>query len=623
MKAAERFHPRWRWLFAAPFLMAIVLMAALAVASIDVLSALRAFAAGESRWSKERKVAVLRLESYSTSKDPDEYAKFQAALALPLSCRQARLELERPDPDPETARRHLLKGGHHPEDVDGMVRLYRMFRQVDAVDKAIASWAAADAELMGLSALGAAIRQHIEDQGASSGPAPALVALREQLPGFEARLTRLETEFSVRLGEASRLSRSLAYAVLGGFTVFLLVAGLLLTFYLLNLQRLAAQALSDSVERWSLAAEAAGIGVFDWDIENDRIAFDARAAELYGLEGKAFESQPGGLAHQCVHADDLDRVRQTLDDAVAQFAPLVMRYRVDRPGAEGNDRHVELNARVRAAQGQRTRMVGILWDVSDDVQAERLRLDKQAAERANRAKGAFLSRVSHELRTPLNAVLGFSQLLQLDATEPLTPTQAERVQYVIDSGQHLLELINDMLDITHIEDGALGLASIAVDVVPLLNASRRRVEPFARERGISLACEWPQGEIVVQADPRRVEQVFGHLLSNAVKYNRERGSVTVACTREGGDAVIAFKDTGAGMSAQQIEQLFQPFNRLGAEFSAESGSGLGLVVVRQLLRLMGGSIAVASQPGTGTTFTMRLPLAAAPAQVPVPLDALA
>ena len=613
MKKVERSHPRWRWVVAAPFLIAVVLMAALAVASVDILSSVRAYAAGESLWSKGQKDALYRLERYAEAHDPDDHRHFLQALAVPLADRDARVELDRDEPDLALVRRHFLAGGNHPADLGGMIRLYRTFRHIDFMAGAIGIWAQADVSLAELASLGQAIHQQVE-RGASPRRNAELQALRNQLPQLNLRLTELERQFSVRLGEASRLARRLALITIGVFTGVLLLAGLVLTFHFLGQQRVAQRALRESIERWGLAAEAAGIGLFDWDVTHDQIAFDARAAALYGLEGRALEFQPGGLTRSCVHPDDLARVDQTLCDAVAQVVPLAMRYRLLKPG-QAAVRHVELNARVRM-QGRSLRMVGILWDVSDDVQAEQLRLDKQAAERANRAKGAFLSRVSHELRTPLNAVLGFSQLMQLDTAEALTPTQSVRVQYVIDSGRHLLELINDMLDVANLDEGALSLSTIRVDVVPLLNASRRRVEPLAQQRGVPITCEWPPGELPVRADPRRLEQVFGNLLSNAVKYNRPQGSVKVVCAREGDQAVIRVQDTGPGMTAQQTAQLFQPFNRLGAEFSKETGSGLGLVVSQQLVRLMGGRIEVSSEPGVGTTFVVRLPLAPADAATP-------
>ena len=603
----ERSHTRWRWRVAAPFLAAVMLMAGLAVASVDILSSVRAYAVGESLWSKSQKDALYSLERYARSRRPADHERFTEAMALPLGCRQARLELERPEPNLDRVRRGFLQGGNHPDDVAGMIRLYRVFRDVRLMADAVAVWARADEGLAELDTLGQAIHRQVELEPLPLPRSPALVALQERLPELDRRLTALERQFSDQLGTASRLARNFALLTIGTFTSVLLFAGLWLIFHLLREQRQAQQALRASVERWHLAAESAGLGVFEWNVTHDRIAFDGRAAALYGLEGSASGFQPGGLARAEVHADDLPRLRETLGAAMGRVAPLVMRYRLIAPGQDAV-RHVELNARVRA-HGRELCMVGVLRDVGDDVRAEQLRLDKLAAERANRAKGAFLSRVSHELRTPLNAVLGFSQLLQIDQVEPLTPTQAERVQYVVDSGRHLLQLIDDMLDVNSIDDGALSLSTLQVDVVPLLNASRRRIEPLAQQRGVRIACEWPQGELWVDADPRRLEQVFGNLLSNAVKYNRPQGSVRIVCAREGGHAVISVRDTGFGMNPQQVAQLFQPFNRLGAEFSKEAGSGLGLVVSQHLVNRMGGGIGVASEPGVGTVFTLRLPLA--------------
>ena len=259
---------------------------------------------------------------------------------------------------------------------------------------------------------------------------------------------------------------------------------------------------------------------------------------------------------------------------------------------------IALAALVSGAE-RRLRMVGILRDVSEDFVAQQLRLDKEAAERANRAKGAFLSRVSHELRTPLNAVLGFSQLLQLDHPHRLSALQAERVQHIVDSSHRLLELINDMLDLSTLDSGGLGMPARDVDLLLLLDGCLRQMQPLARSHQVQLVWQAPAAAAMyVQADPGRLQQVFVNLLSNAIKYNRPGGTARLSCSVEGERAVVVVNDTGLGMDVAQLGQLFQPFNRLGAEYTKVPGSGLGLVITRQLLKLMGVGSRSAAKPGS-------------------------
>lgn len=233
-----------------------------------------------------------------------------------------------------------------------------------------------------------------------------------------------------------------------------------------------------------------------------------------------------------------------------------------------------------------------------------------AAERANRAKSEFLSQMSHELRTPLNAVLGFAQLLEMDQ---LTPDQNQSTQEIIRGGKHLLGLINEVLDISRIEAGRLQLSLESLNVIEITDECISLVTPLADQSGIGLFFETqgiPGRSVPVTADRQRLRQVLLNLISNAIKYNCERGEVHVSLERAEGDRVkIHVTDTGGGIAPERMEQLFTPFERLGAEGSAIEGTGLGLALSKPLVEAMGGSISVASEPGSGSTFTVELRLA--------------
>jgi signal transduction histidine kinase/AmiR/NasT family two-component response regulator len=234
-----------------------------------------------------------------------------------------------------------------------------------------------------------------------------------------------------------------------------------------------------------------------------------------------------------------------------------------------------------------------------------------AAERANLAKSDFLSSMSHELRSPLNAILGFAQLMESGAPAP-TPGQKDSIDQILQAGWYLLELINEILDLALIESGKLSLSPEPVSLGEVLADCQAMIEPQAHSSGIRLSFVPPEGALFVTADRTRVKQVVINLLSNAIKYNRVGGTVEVSCcAAPGGRVRVSFQDTGEGLSADKLEQLFQPFNRLGQESGVEEGTGIGLVVSKQLVELMGGRIGVASTVGVGSLFWIELPATAA------------
>jgi signal transduction histidine kinase/ActR/RegA family two-component response regulator len=236
---------------------------------------------------------------------------------------------------------------------------------------------------------------------------------------------------------------------------------------------------------------------------------------------------------------------------------------------------------------------------------------RSQAEAANRSKSEFLSRMSHELRTPLNAVLGFAQLLELD---DLTPEQHESVGHIVKGGRHLLDLINEVLDISRIETGNLALSAEAVRVADLIDEAMDLMGPLAAQSGIQLhRDETDDGHTHVQADRQRLKQVILNLLSNAVKYNRTGGSVTIGSRRvEGGRIRVFVSDTGPGIPLDQQALLFVPFERLGAAETSVEGTGIGLTLSRRLAEAMGGVLDLESVPGRGSTFWIELPLAEDP-----------
>jgi signal transduction histidine kinase/ActR/RegA family two-component response regulator len=244
-----------------------------------------------------------------------------------------------------------------------------------------------------------------------------------------------------------------------------------------------------------------------------------------------------------------------------------------------------------------------------------LALAKEAAEKANEAKSLFLSSMSHELRTPLNAILGFGQLLE-SSDLPSTPAQKkEFIDHIMKAGRHLLTLINEILDLAQIEAGKVTLSLEPVSIEEVFADCRTMVEAVANQRGIRMSFR-EDVDVQVVADRIRLKQVLLNLLSNAIKYNRPSGAVAIDCTAVGDVVRISVRDTGMGLGPDQLNALFEPFNRLGQQSGVEEGTGIGLVVTRKLVELMGGSVGVSSAVGIGSVFCVELKRAASTSSMP-------
>ena len=275
----------------------------------------------------------------------------------------------------------------------------------------------------------------------------------------------------------------------------------------------------------------------------------------------------------------------------------------------GEVRTVLASAEITEINGEPC-ILSVLHDISarKQVEVELLRA-KEAAETANRSKSEFLSRMSHELRTPLNAILGFGQLLESDPVEMLTQSQAENVEQIIKAGWHLLELVNEVLDLARIEAGKMQLHMADVLLSEVVDECLGLVMPLAAERQVEVRDDislcLPH---FVRVDRTRLKQVLLNYLSNAVKYNRHGGKINLQCDRLGGGRLrVSVSDTGPGIPLDKQAQLFLPFNRLNADTSEVQGTGVGLAVAKRLMELMGGMVGVQSDVGQGATFWLEVP----------------
>ncbi len=265
---------------------------------------------------------------------------------------------------------------------------------------------------------------------------------------------------------------------------------------------------------------------------------------------------------------------------------------------------------ITALRDDSQELIGYLLIGTDNSARKRvesqLKQAMAAAEAANQAKSDFLSGMSHELRTPLSAILGFAQLIETGTPEP-TPGQRRGVDQILRAGWYLLELINEILDLAMVESGKMSLSMEPISLAEVMLECQAMIEAQAQKRGISVTFANLDADCFVIADRTRVKQILINLLSNAVKYNREQGFVVVSWSPgHEGRVRISIRDSGPGLSTEQQTQLFQPFNRLGRESHVEEGTGIGLVMTKRLVELMGGRIGVDSAENAGSTFWVEL-----------------
>ena len=323
--------------------------------------------------------------------------------------------------------------------------------------------------------------------------------------------------------------------------------------------------------------------------------------------------EQAALSADCVFgaldADAQARLHEALGDNLARgtsHARCRVHYTLPAR-ADGGPRTHELVAVPRAVGDGRMLWHGYVADATDRLRLEREAAESSAAEESARLRKAFLDRASHELRTPLNAILGFAQLLGKDAADSLQPDQRQALAVLEGAGRHLLSLVNRLLDLSRVETQADPLPLRPLALQPELAGALQSMESMAATHGITLHMPGATADCTVLAEPLSLRQLLTNLLSNAIKYSGRGGSVELGFSDGGAGTVkVWVADTGIGLDDAQRQHLFEPFNRLGAERTSTEGSGLGLVLARQLARSLGGDIEVDSTPGVGSRFSFGL-----------------
>lgn len=397
------------------------------------------------------------------------------------------------------------------------------------------------------------------------------------------------------------------------------VLGILGTYHDLTEHRESEERLRQLSDRLDLAVSSAHIGIWEWDLKHNKLLWDQRMCELYNILP---EQQPTNYEtwSDCLHPDDQKMAKELCNAAFRGETDYDTEFRI--VGPQNSIRYLKANALLQwDQQGNPQRMIGVNYDISHqkEVEIELLRTNQELA-RATRLKDEFLANMSHELRTPLNAVLGMAEGLKEQVFGHLNIRQVDAVDIISKSGSHLLELINDVLDLAKIEAGQVILNCGTVSISSLVQSSVSLIKQQAAKKRICLEVEIASDLPLLSLDGRRMRQVLVNLLANAVKFTPEQGQIRLSVSRtspslvksqnsQNGDTLqIVIRDTGIGIASENISQLFEPFIQIDSSLDRQyEGTGLGLSLVKRIVELHGGEVSVSSEVGVGSCFTVELP----------------
>jgi signal transduction histidine kinase len=586
------------------FVLAQIVMLFVGMAGLECVDIVRAYAAGEARWSRAEKGAIIDFVRFVETRRASYFSDFRRNMTVMVGDRTARSSLEKPLPDIAAAERGFIAGQNDPRDVSGMAYGFLIFHNLGPFVPANKVWRNTDMLVAELQQTGDAIRT-LAQRG---GPAQQWEALRLRALSLDRGLTENAAAYSVDMGDASRFTK-LAVAA-----TYLLMALLACAFWVWRVRAVVnagADAERRVIEHHERLVDFIVLAS-DWFCELDgdmRVAF---ASANFPVSGAGSSSMLIGAHWRDVFA-------------AAKFAP---EWGTDGSGLYGAlDSHVEFRGqRVRQTFADGTSRTWSLAgkplhdgdefsgfrisanDVTSFIETQgRLAQARDEAERANKAKSSFLANMGHELRTPLNAILGFSELIEGQILgEIANPKYVGYAHDIGFAGHHLLAIINGLLDHARIESGNLELREQPFDPGETIRSMELMCRGAAQKNNTKLTISLPPDLPLIQGDELRIRQSLINIVSNAVKFSPD-ATVDVRATCKDG-IVIAVRDTGIGMTGDELTRALEPFGQVDNGLNRRfEGTGLGLPLTKGLIRLHGGGLDIESRPGNGTLVTITLP----------------
>jgi PAS domain S-box-containing protein len=571
---------------------------------IEVVNTARAYSNGESFYSKAEKAAVLSLRRYAQLGAEQDYASFLSLISVPAGDNAARAALEKTPSDEEGAAAGFVLGRNDPDDVKGMIRLYRWARHWGSFAKAVSDWSQAVPEITSLKQLG----ENLHEMTASGASSPGeRLALLGEIDATDQRLTALEDAFSRHVRAAARDMTELAVAGLVASSILLLGLGTAVVWHVGRRSLAISATLRASSQRFKDFAEVTSDWFWETGPNLEVLYVSERFGTATGVEPKQFVGLAALSLVEPFHSADRG-VRLDVLTSRKAFRSVLHRY----VAADGIEQFWQMSGRpVFDAKRRFLGYRGTGNNVTDEIRTSiALAEAMRQAEAANVAKSRFLAHMSHELRTPLNAILGFSEVIQDDLLRHgLHPKYIEYAADIHSSGVHLLQLINDILDLSKIEAGQASLDEEEVDIAEVVRSSVRLLKVAAYQARVSVSVAMPPDLPHVRGDERRLKQVLMNLLTNAVKFTLPNGRIeTSAEYDEATGLQIRVSDTGIGIAEQDIGRALKPFGQVeGILNRRHQGTGLGLPLAKELIEMHGGTLDLRSRLGEGTKVTITLP----------------
>lgn len=583
------------------FVVAQVAVLGFGWAALRVINASRAYATGESFYSKAANAAVLNLYRYANSGNEADWQAFRSSLDVTFGDRSTREELDRASPDLSIATDGFQRGGNNIDDIPDAIRVFQVFRGWGPFAAAVEDWRHGDETIDSLVNVGTEFHALVH-----AGPvdeATRLSALHK-IDALNTELTKFERSFSEHIAEAARAATKLVTVVLWSVSLVLWLVAVVLAWRTYRKGAVATIHLAESEARFRDFAEIAS----DWFWETGpdlKITYvSERFAWATGISSRHMVGKPGEVM-------GLDHI---LGDARHDSGPhrnAFRGYLHRHVSVGGEDQYWKLGGLpVYDATGAFIGYRGTGSNVTEEVRAAyELRDAKRSSDLANRAKSEFLANMSHELRTPLNAILGFSEVIKDRVFGHAHDKYSEYARDIFASGSLLLALIDDVLDIAKIEAGRMELYEEVVEIGSVIDEAVQLVRQKADIAQLHITTSIESDLPLIRADERKLKQVALNLLSNSTKFTPAGGTISITVLRgDDGDLAVKVTDTGIGISPDKIARALEPFGQIANSFTrGHAGTGLGLPLAKSLVELHGGTFALMSEVGYGTTATVILP----------------